>query len=147
MKKVWVKILFFCAFVLSESTGQPQILVLSDTGVKFISSADSADVEKINFLGKKNSLKYVSAILDEGKKIKVPVVNDLIPTLELHMFDDGSYLRVYHYDRLNKYHGETLLKFKVVNGKSKFFDVTPSLESEKVSFQEAIPATGIFEPK
>ena len=135
--------LFFLFFLFPTATFA-QVFHVSDTGVRFESENDSSDVEKINFLGKKNSLKYVAAILEEGKKIKVPIVNNLVPTLELHIFEDGSYLRIYHYDRRSQYSGESLLKFKTINRRSEFFDLSPSLQSEKTSFQEPVPATGLI---
>lgn len=129
--------LTFCSSIHS------QVFVSSDTGIKFISNTDSSDVEKINFLGKKTSLKYIPALLESGRKIKVPIVNDLVPVLELHAFDDGSLLRIYHYDRREKYSGEQILKFKKISSKSSIFDITPSLDSEKAIFQEPTPATGL----
>lgn len=145
MRSLTIKLfLFFAILFLGKTPLSAQIFATSDTGIKFIFDNDSADVEKINFLGKKHSLKYVPAILNEGKKIKVPIINNLIPTLELHIFEDGSYLRIYHYDRRNEYSDEALLKFKTINRRSELFDLVPSLESEKVIFQEAIPATGLI---
>lgn len=145
MKSLTIRLFLFSliAFAFDKSCFG-QVFVASDTGIKFISENDSSDVEKINFLGKKHSLKYVPAILNEGKKIKVPIINNLVPTLELHVFEDGSYLRIYHYDRRNVYSEESLLKFKTINRRSELFDLMPSLESEKVIFQEAVPATGLI---
>lgn len=135
---------FFLVLIFGfVATANAQVFIASDTGIKFISESDSNDVEKINFLGKKNSVKYIPAVLENGKKIKVPIVNELIPTIELHAFNDGSFLRVYHYDKRNRHSGEIMLKFKTINSRSGVFDIFPSLESENVVFQEAVPATGL----
>jgi len=61
--------------------------------------------EKVYFSGEIRTRCIAEAVLSNGKKITVPVINGYMPAIRVTMLSDGSTLREYDYYNKNVYNG------------------------------------------
>lgn len=73
----------------------------------------ASDTERIHYNGDVYSKKYITAVLDDGRKITVPVINGYMPSIDLVKMTDGSCQRNYYYDGCFKHNGETCVNYSI----------------------------------
>lgn len=85
------------------------------------------DYEHIHFNEIVNNKIYVDAIMVDGKRIQVPVINGFVPRVLTTPLTTGGYKRDFYYDDKTKYEGQSLLKYSL-NKKS---DIKPEIVEPK----------------
>ena len=71
------------------------------------------DYEHIHFNESVESKIYVDAIMVDGKRIQVPVINGFVPRVLTTPLTTGGYKRDFYYDEKIKYQGQSLLKYSL----------------------------------
>jgi hypothetical protein len=70
-----------------------------------------ADYDNIHYSGKVYSKKYVTAVMDDGSTMSVPVINGLLPCVDYKRLPSGGMQRDFWYDEGFKYRGEAIVKY------------------------------------
>lgn len=70
-----------------------------------------ADTECTHFSGTIHSKKYITAVLENGKRITVPVINGYLPSIDLTALSNGAYRRDYYYDECIPYKGQSVVSY------------------------------------
>ena len=76
-------------------------------------TAPASDTECVHFYGSIYSKKYITAIMDDGKRITVPVINGYLPSIDLKKMTDGSTQRNYYYDGCFAHNGDSYVNYSV----------------------------------
>lgn len=91
-----------------------------------------ADYNNIHYSGTVYSKKYVTAVMDDGQKMSVPVINGLLPSVNYKRLPSGGMQRDFWYDEGFKHGGEAVVEYGP-NEKKKV--VVPP----KASYSEDLP--------
>jgi hypothetical protein len=107
-------------------------------------TAPASDTECVHFYGSIYSKKYITAIIDDGKRITVPVINGYMPSIDLKKMTDGSTQRNYYYDECFKHNGESYVNYSV-GGKSVAKKKPPTVTESYDDYPLKKPGVGISE--
>jgi len=102
-----------------------------------------ADYNHIHFTGDVYSKKYVTAAMDDGQRMTIPVINGILPTVNYKRLASGGMQRDFWYDEGFKYGGEAVVEYYSE-------DLPLSKKAgvrEESSFEEAPPRANIRPPK
>ena len=110
----------------------------------------SKDHNYIHYSGQIHSKKYVTAVLETGKKISVPVINGLMPRVKYETLPNGGMRRDFWYDQEFKYDGRKEIKYTkdvVVPPKAIYSEeLSKKLEVKDGSKEESLPSKKIEMP-
>lgn len=70
-----------------------------------------ADYDNIHYSGKVYSKRYVTAVMEDGSTMSVPVINGLLPCVDYKRLPSGGMQRDFWYDEVFKYGGEAIVKY------------------------------------
>jgi hypothetical protein len=91
-----------------------------------------ADYNNIHYSGTVYSKKYVTAVMDDGQRMSVPVINGLLPSVNYRRLASGGMQRDFWYDEGFKYGGEAVVEYGT-NDKKK------AVQPPKASYSEDLP--------
>jgi len=70
-----------------------------------------ADYNNIHYSGIVYSKKYVTAVMDDGQRMSVPVINGLLPSIDYKCLPSGGMQRDFWYDEGFKHGGEAVVEY------------------------------------
>lgn len=107
--------------------------------------------EKVYFPGEVRSRCIVEAVLSNGKRITVPVINGYTPAIKVTIMSDGSQLREYDYYDRDVYKGGVISYGKSEPRQQKTVTIPrpkpPSLTEERTSIPQPVPYEEDKKPK
>lgn len=109
-----------------------------------------ADYNNIHYTGTVYSKKYVTAVMDDGQTMTVPVINGLLPSVNYKHLPSGGTQRDFWYDEGFKHGGEAVVEYSsnekkkvVVPPKASYAEDLPLSNKagirEESSFDEDLP--------
>lgn len=75
-------------------------------------SVYSGDYENIHFSGAIYSKQYVIAIIDDGSRVQIPVINGYLPTFDAKVMPNGRLRRDYYYGAAYKHNGSLCVEYE-----------------------------------